>query len=107
MFDPRIYAGFWGLCGGLLAGVVGLVTAYSAKAGNPLARRRAWLHLGLGIIGGPILAEGMVPAMLTAVPALDMRGLSLLLGWIAANDPRGFFGVLKRLLYAAFPRSEP
>lgn len=107
MVDPRVYAGFWGLCGGLLAGVVGLVTAYSAKAGNPVARRKAWLHLFLGVVGGPILAEGMAPAMLATVPLLDMRALSLLLGWIAANDPRGFFGLLKRLFYAAIPRSEP
>lgn len=47
MIDPRDVPAFWGLCGGLLSGAVGLVTAYSAKAGNPVAQRRAWLHLEL------------------------------------------------------------
>ena len=55
MIDPRELPAFWGLCGGLLSGAVGLVTAYSAKAGNPVAQRKAWLHLGLGIVAGPIV----------------------------------------------------
>lgn len=41
MLDPRDFPAFWGLCGGVLFGAVGLVTAYSAKAGNPLAQRKA------------------------------------------------------------------
>ena len=95
MFDPRDYPAFWGLCGGLLCGLVGLVTAYSAKAGNPLARRKAWLHLILGILGGPIVAEALTPSFIAIVPALDVRALALVLGWITANDPRGLFTWLR------------
>ncbi|WP_244093228.1 hypothetical protein [Brevundimonas naejangsanensis] len=101
MLDPRDFPAFWGLCGGLLFGAVGLVTAYSAKAGNPLAQRKAWLNLGLGVVAGPILAEAFTPSLIAVVPALDMRGVAMTLGWIAANDPRGFFGFTKRLIYAA------
>lgn len=64
MIDPRDVPAFWGLCGGVLNGVVGLGTAYSAKAGNPLARRKAWLHLCLGIIGGPLVAEALTPSFI-------------------------------------------
>ncbi len=95
MIDVREIAAFWGLCGGVLNGAVGLVTAYSAKAGNPLARRKAWLHLALGVVGGPIVAEALTPSFLALVPALDMRALSLVLGWITANDPRGLFKWLR------------
>lgn len=86
---------FWGLCGGILNGVSGLIPAYSAKAGNPLARRKAWLHLVLGLIGGPIVAEALTPSFIAIVPALDMRALSLILGWLTANDPRGLFAWLR------------
>lgn len=95
MIDPREIPAFWGLCGGLLNGAVGLVTAYSASAGNPLARRKAWLHLALGIIGGPIVAEALGPSFLALVPALDVRALSMVLGWVAANDPRSLFKWLR------------
>ncbi len=80
MLDPRDFPAFWGLCGGMLFGAVGLVTAYSAKAGNPLAQRKAWLHLGLGVVAGPILAEAFTPSLIAVVPALDMRGVAMTLG---------------------------
>lgn len=106
-FDPREWAGFWGLCGGMLGGLVGLVTAYSARAGNPLARRKAWLNLGLGVVGGTIIAEALTSSFVALIPALDSRGLPLFLGWIAANDPRSLFDAIKRMFFAALPRSEP
>lgn len=103
MFDPREYAWFWGMCGGLLSGAVGLVTAYSAKAGNPVAQRRAWLHLALGLVAGPIVAEALVvPLVLKILPLLDMRGVSLALGWMVANDPRALFDMLTRVVRAVF-----
>lgn len=109
MFDPRGYPWFWGMCGGLLSGAVGLVTAYSAKTGNPVAQRRAWLHLFVGLLAGPVSAEALVePVALKLIPALDMRGVSLVLGWMVANDPRAFFDMLSRVVRAVFnqePRS--
>lgn len=102
-FDPRVHAWFWGLCGGLLSGAVGLVTAYSAKAGNPVAQRRAWLHLGLGFLAGPIVAEALVEGfILQIMPVLDKRGVALALGWMAANDPRALFDMLTRVVRAVF-----
>lgn len=103
MIDPRDVPAFWGLCGGLLSGAVGLVTAYSAKAGNPVAQRKAWLHLGLGIVAGPIVAEALTHGVILAVvPVLDMRGVSLALGWMVANDPRALFDTLTRVVRAVF-----
>lgn len=67
MIDPRDVPAFWGLCGGLLSGAVGLVTAYSAKPGNPVAQRRAWLHLELGIVAGPVVAEALTEGVILAV----------------------------------------
>ncbi|ADK99377.1 hypothetical protein [Brevundimonas subvibrioides] len=103
MLDPREYAAFWGACGGLLSGAVGLVTAYSAKAGNPIAQRRAWLGLALGIVAGPIAAEALTEGIvLKIIPALDMRGVALTVGWMVANDPRALFDMLTRVVRAVF-----
>ncbi len=103
MFDPRDFPWFWGMCGGLLSGAVGLVTAYSAKAGNPVAQRRAWLQMGLGLVAGPIVAEALVePIVLKILPLLDMRGVSLALGWMVANDPRALFDMITRVVRAVF-----
>lgn len=104
MFDPREFAAFWGLCGGALAGAVGLVTAYSASAGTPLARRRAWLNFVLGVMAGPIIAEAVTPPLLSLVPVLDMRGVALALGWMFASNPRAFFDMLGRVIRAPFTR---
>lgn len=89
--DLREIPAFWGLCGGVLNGAVGLVTAYSSRAGNPLARRKAWFTVFLGALGGPIISEALTPSFLAIVPALDMRALALVLGWVTANDPRSLF----------------
>lgn len=102
MFDPRDLPGFWGLCGGLLSGAYGLVTAYSAKAGTPEARRKAWLRLAFGVPAGFIIAEATVMWVLKAVPALDMRFVSVVLGWMVTNDPRGLFNMLERVVRAVF-----
>lgn len=101
MLDPRDYPAFWGLCGGLLSGVYGLVTAYSAKAGTPEARRKAWLRLAFGIPAGIIIAEATVSWILRVVPTLDMRFVSVVLGWMVTNDPRGLFNVMERVVRAA------
>lgn len=109
MLDPRNWPMFWGLCGGLLSGVHGLVTAYSAKAGTPEARRKAWLRLMFGLIAGPIAAEALTePLVLKVLPLLDKRGVGLALGWMVTNDPRGLFEMLTRVMRAVFnmePRS--
>lgn len=102
MFDPREMAAFWGLCGGLLSGAHGLVTAYSAKAGTPEARRKAWLRLIFGLIAGPIAAEALTePLILKVLPLLDRRGVGLVLGWMVTNDPRALFEMMTRVLRAA------
>ena len=98
MFDPREIPAFWGLCGGVLSGVVDLVTAYSAKAGTPEARNRAWLHLALGMVVGPILAEAGVPLFHAIAPLLPMEMVGLTMGWIGGNDPREFFNAFKKFL---------
>ena len=100
MFDPREIPGFWGMCGGMLSGAVGLVTAYSAKAGTPLAQRRAWMLMGLGPVAGLIAAEALTGAVTGFIPALDMRGVALVMGWMAANDPRALFDMLTRVVRA-------
>lgn len=93
------WAAFWGLCGGLLFGATGLVTAYSAKVGNDIARRKAWLHLGLGVVAGPILAEALTPSILTLAPAFDMRFVAVVLGWVGGSDPRGLFTLAKTMIF--------
>lgn len=102
MFDPREFPAFWGLCGGMLSGAHGLVTAYSAKAGTPEARRKAWLRLIFGMVGGSITAEALTFWILRVVPTLDMKFVSLVLGWMVANDPRGLFEMLERIFRAVF-----
>jgi hypothetical protein len=61
MRDLLAIPAVWGLCGGLLSGMHGLVTAYSRKAGTPEARQTAWLRLGFGIVAGPIAAQPAGP----------------------------------------------
>lgn len=93
---------FWGLCGGLLSGLHGVITAYSAKAGSPDAHHKAWLRLLFGLVAGPIVAEALTqPVILAVMPVLDMRGVALVLGWTATNDPRGLFAIGQRILKAA------
>lgn len=103
MFDPRDIPAFWGLCGGLLSGAHGLVTAYSAKAGTPEARTKAWLRLAFGMIAGPVVAEALTEHLiLQIIPVLDARGVALVIGWMVANDPRAFFDMATRVLRAVF-----
>ncbi|WBT06657.1 hypothetical protein PFY01_02975 [Brevundimonas vesicularis] len=45
MFDPREMLWFWGLCGGLIAGGLGMIPAYGSKGAKREARVRAWLSL--------------------------------------------------------------
>lgn len=93
---------FWGLCGGLLSGLHGLMTAYSAKAGTPEAHRKAWFRMAFGLLAGPVVAEALTqPVILAVMPVLDMRGVALVLGWTGTNDPRGLFAMGQRILKAA------
>lgn len=98
MFDPRDFPAFWGLCGGLVLGATDLVTAYSAKAGTSDAQRRAWLHLALGVVVGPVLAEAATPLFRALAPLLPMQVVALTLGWIGGNDPREFFTAFKKFM---------
>lgn len=98
MFDPREIPAFWGLCGGLALGATDLVNAYSARAGTPEARRQAWLHLALGVVVGPVLAEAATPLFHALAPLLPMQVVGLTLGWIGGNDPREFFSAFKKFL---------
>lgn len=97
------FPAFWGFCGGLLCGLVEIVTAYSARAGNPLARRKAWLHLVLGVVGGPIVAAALTPSLIAMIPALDLSAISLVLGWVTANDPRAIFTWAREKVFGATP----
>ena len=102
MFDPREIPAFWGLCGGTLSGAVGLVTAFSAKAGNPLAQRRALMLMALGPVAGVIASEALTGSITGLIPGLDMRGVALAIGWMVANDPRALFDMLTRVVRAVF-----
>lgn len=103
MVDPRDYPAFWGLCGGLLSGAHGLVTAYSAKAGTPEARRKAWLKMVFGVVAGPVVAEALTgPVVLQAIPLMAKEVVGLALGWTVASNPRALFDALTRILRAAF-----
>ena len=102
MIDPREIPAFWGMCGGMLSGAVGLVTAYSAKAGTPLAQRRAKWMVALGPFAGLIAAEALSSTIEAMVPALDMRAVALIIGWMVANDPRSLFDMLTRVVRAVF-----
>lgn len=94
---------FWGFCGGFLSGLHGLMTAFSAKAGSPEAHRKAWFRLLFGLVAGPVVAEALTqPVILAVMPVLDMRGVALVLGWTATNDPRGLFAMGERIFKAAF-----
>lgn len=102
MFDPRDFPAFWGLCGGLLCGAHGLVSAYSAKAGTPEARRKAWLRMAYGLVAGPIAAEALTEAViLKIVPVLDGRGVAIGLGWLVTSNPRSLFEMVTRIFRAA------
>lgn len=108
MIDPRDIPAFWGLCGGLLSGAHGLVSAYSAKAGTPEARRKAWLRLAFGLVAGPIAAEALTePLIIQIMPLLDKRGVGLALGWTVTNDPRALMEMVMRVVRAVFNQETP
>lgn len=101
MFDPRDFAAFWGLCGGLIAGGLGMIPAYGSKGATPEARRRAWLSLMIGVFAGPVAAEAATASIVGLVKVLDARAVALAIGWMAANDPRAFFSLVGRIIRAA------
>ena len=105
MIDPRDFASFWGLCGGLMCGATELLLAYSDRVGSPEARRAAWLRLIFGVTMGPIIAEALtVHLVLKIVPALAMPVPAIILGWMMANDPRNLMNRLQKIVQAAISK---
>ena len=100
MIDPRELPAFWGLCGGLIAGGLGMIPAYGSKGATPEARRRAWLSLLIGVFAGPVAAEAATASIVGLVKVLDARAVALAIGWMAANDPRAFFNLVGRIIKA-------
>lgn len=101
MFDLRDFPWFWGLCGGVIAGAVGLIPAYASKGATREARTKAWMSLGIGVFAGPAVAEAITGSLVGAVPVLAAPAIALVTGYLAAVDPRGFFTFLGRILKAA------
>lgn len=86
---------FWGACGGLAWGLLGLIPAFSAR-GNPDARKRALLELGVGLVVSPLVAEAFTGMILAAVPALAMRAVALTIGALAVPYGPEFVKLIKR-----------
>lgn len=105
MIDPRDYPAFWGFCGGVLGGLADVITAHSRRAGDPLARRRSWYQLALGVVGGPIMAEAFVVALAVQTPLIGSKGLALFIGMAAANDPRWLYRFLKGIVTASLEQA--
>lgn len=42
-------------------------------------------------------AEAAKPSIVALVKVLDFRVVALAIGWMAANDPRGFFNLVVQL----------
>ncbi|KQS55886.1 hypothetical protein ASG17_07500 [Brevundimonas sp. Leaf363] len=101
MYDPRDLSAFWGLCGGLIAGAIGMLPAYASKGATAEARTKAWLSLGIGVFAGPVAAEALASAVAAAVPVMAKPAVALVAGYLAANDPRAFFNFLGRIFKAA------
>jgi urea transporter len=105
MLDPRDFAAFWGLCGGLMCGATELMLAYSDRVGSPEARRAAWLRLVFGVTMGPIIAEALtVHLVLKIIPTLAMPFPAIMLGWMMANDPRNLMKRLEKIVQAAISK---
>ncbi len=100
MFDPRELPWFWGLCSGLIAGALGMIPAYGTKGATREARVRAWMALFIGVFAGPVAAEAATATIVDMVKVLDMRMVAFTIGWLCANDPRGFFNLAGRIIKA-------
>lgn len=95
MFVLTAYPAFWGACGGLLFGLLGLIPAFSAK-GNPEARRRALIELAVGLVAAPIAAEALTGMVLTLIPGLTMRAVATLIGALTVPYGPEFVNLIKR-----------
>ena len=62
---------------GLKLGTSNLVTAYLAEAGTLKARKRVRLHLALGVVVGPTIAEAEVVISTFPVSSSRWRGIRL------------------------------
>lgn len=93
--DPRTVAAFWGLCGGLFYGALGVIAAFSAKVGTPEARRRAVLELIAGTVFAPAAAEAFTGMVLAVIPGLAMPAVALTLGLITVPYGPAFIERIK------------
>lgn len=107
MFDPRDFAAFWGLCGGLFYGALGVITAFSAKVGNPEARRRAWLELMAGSLFAPVVAEAFTGMILTLMPTLAMPAVALTLGLLTVPYAPAYIAKIKAQIDKRLGGREP
>lgn len=97
-FDPREVPLFWGLAGGLFYGALGVITAFSAKVGNPVARRKALLELLAGVVFAPIVAEAFTGMVLKLVPGLAMPAVALTLGLMTVPYAPAYLAHIKGLV---------
>ena len=77
-----------------------MIPAYRSKGATREARVRAWLSLGIGVFARPVAAEAATSTIVALVKVLDFRVAALAIGWMAANDPRGFFSLVGRIIKA-------
>lgn len=106
MIDLRTHPAFWGLAGGLFYGAIGLITAYSAKVGNPVARRKAWLEMAIAPIFGPVCAEAVTFAVLAVLPGIGMPVIAMATGFLAVPCAPVLFNRLKEEVLKRLGASE-
>jgi hypothetical protein len=91
------YPAFWGACGGLVFGLLGLIPAFSSK-GNPAARRDALVQLAIGVVAAPLVAEAFTGMVLALMPALAMRAVAMTIGALTVPYGPEFVDLIKRLI---------
>ena len=96
MYDLHHAPAFWGVCGGLFYGSLGIIAAYSAKVGTPLARRRALMELAVGALFSPITAEAFTGMVMRLIPVLDMRAVALTIGLLTVPYAPQYIASIKR-----------
>lgn len=97
-FDPRLWPAFWGLAGGLFYGALGLITAFSARVGNPDARKKAVLEMIAGVVFAPIVAEAFTGMVLVVIPGLAMPAVALTLGLMTVPYAPVYLARIKALV---------
>jgi len=105
--DPRTVAAFWGLCGGMFYGALGVIAAFSAKVGTPEARRRAVLELIASTIFAPAAAEAFTGVVLAVIPGLAMPAVALTIGLLTVPYAPSFINKVKAFLDKRLGGREP